>query len=74
MFKITIYYEDNPIPFEYDGVNKIGYWSATGFITKQGDEILSHHFYPKYDLVLYSNTFCVTVASKNIRCIEIAKD
>lgn len=75
MFTVKIYYEDISASCKYSGVNKIGYWvPGGGFEYKQGDEILTYHFSRKQDLVLYADTYCVTISSNNIRCIEISKN
>lgn len=72
MFNVSIYYEDNPRPFKYEGISQIGYWSS-GYNVIQENKILTHGFTPKFDYVLYSDTSCITISSKGLRCIEIVK-
>lgn len=72
MYSAIIHYEDGTV-LNFSNINKVGYWSAGGFITLKDAEIINHPFSLNNDYILFSETSCASISRQGLRCIDISK-
>lgn len=70
LYNVTVYYEDGS-QFNFDKVNRIGFYHEGQYIELTDDKIKNHAFDLHRPYYLYSETGCVTISDKQLRCIEI---
>lgn len=73
MYRVVIIYEDQNFR-EYFKINKIEYSSSNGYVTVEGNEVLSCKFPLAGVYVLYSEDGVYSVSLKNSRSFEVTRE